>query len=56
MFPIDRFTENLKNVLATAKKIADFYETDYIGSEHILFAILNLPETRACKILCECGV
>ncbi len=56
MFPFDHFSENLKNVLDTAKKVAEFYETDYIGSEHILFAILNLPESRACKILRECGV
>ena len=56
MFPYDHFRENLKNVLETAKKVAAFYETDYIGSEHILFAILNLPDTRACKILHECGV
>ncbi len=56
MFPYDHFSENLKNVLETAKKVAAFYETDYIGSEHILFAILNLPDTRACKILHECGV
>ena len=56
MFPYDHFSENLKNVLETAKNVAAFYETDYIGSEHILFAILNLPDTRACKILHECGV
>lgn len=56
MYPYDHFSENLKNVLETAKKVAAFYETDYIGSEHILFAILNLPDTRACKILNECGV
>ena len=39
-----------------ANKIARYYKTDYIGSEHIVFAMLEVPESTAGRLLTSSGV
>ena len=51
-----KFTSNLLEVIQTAKKAAQFYDCSYIGSEHIVFAMLNTPACTAYKVMTQCGV
>ena len=53
---INRFTENLQNVIALAEEATRAFQCSYIGSEHIVFAMLNYPDCTAYKILTSCGV
>ena len=53
---INRFTDNLQNVITMAEDAARAFQCSYIGSEHIVFAMLNSPECTAYKILSSCGV
>ena len=52
----DKFTDNLQQVISVAEEAAEVYGSSYIGSEHIVFAMLNCPDCTACKILTSCGV
>lgn len=52
----NRFTDNLQQVLSLAEEAAQVYGSSYIGSEHIVFAMLNLPDCTANKVLTACGV
>ena len=52
----NRFTDNLQNVIAMAEDAARAFQCSYIGSEHIVFAMLNFPDCTAYKILSSCGV
>ena len=56
MYDFNKFSINLQKVIKLSVDAAKFYGTTYIGSEHILFGILNVPECRACKILSAAGV
>ena len=53
---INRFTDNLQNVISGAEEAAKVYGSTYIGSEHIVFAMLNCPDCTAYKVLNSCGV
>lgn len=53
---MNRFTDNLQNVIALAEEAANLYGSSYIGSEHIVFAMLNCPECTAYNLLTSCGV
>ena len=53
---INRFTDNLQQVLSVAEEAARIYGSSYIGSEHIVFAMLNCPDCTAYKILSSCDV
>ena len=50
------FTENLKQVLYLAEKLAEAYGSSYIASEHLLFGMLIKPECKAYKILSVQGI
>ncbi len=52
----NRFTDNLQNVINTAEEMARAFQCSYIGSEHIILAMLNCPECTAYKLLTSCGV
>lgn len=52
----DRFSDNLQNVINIAEEAAKVYDSSYIGSEHIVFAMLNCPDCTAYKILSSCNV
>ena len=47
------YTDNLKLVFTKAEIIAQTYGSSYIGSEHLLFAMLNLSDCAAHKVLCR---
>ena len=51
-----KFTSNLLEVIEKAESAAQLYGSSYIGSEHIVFAMLNTPDCTACKVLEMCGV
>ena len=53
---INKFTDNLQQVISVAEEAAKLYGSSYIGSEHIVFAMLNCPDCTAYKILTECDV
>ena len=50
-------TENLRLAFELAGQAAtEVAGTDFIGSEHFIYAFLSLPECEACKILISSGV
>ena len=51
-----KFTSNLLEVIDKAQSAAALYGSSYIGSEHIVFAMLNTPECTACKVMNMFGV
>ena len=51
----DRFSDNLQNVINIAEEAARVYGSSYIGSEHIVFAMLNCPDCTAYKLLSSCN-
>lgn len=48
-------SQTLEKVLSFAEEAAPAYGSTYIGSEHIVFAMLNCPESNAYKILTAGG-
>ena len=52
----NRFTDNLQSVISIAEEAAKIYGSSYIGSEHIVFAMLNCTECTAYKVLVSCEV
>lgn len=56
MYDFNKFSINLQKAIKLSVDAAKYYGSSYIGSEHILFGILNVPECRACKILRGAGV
>ena len=53
---MNRFSRNLQKVLQTSREIAVSLDITYIGSEHIVYAMLVTRECTASKILSACGV
>ncbi len=53
---INKFTDNLQQVISVAEEAAKLYGSSYIGSEHIVFAMLNCPDCTAYKVLTSCDV
>jgi ATP-dependent Clp protease ATP-binding subunit ClpC len=53
---LNRFSQNLQRVLNRSRDIADGLNTSYIGSEHIVYAMLTYPDCTAFKILSSCKV
>ena len=52
----DYCTDNLQQVFSIAKQLADMYDVTYIGSEHIILAMMNCTESTAYKLLVSSGV
>ena len=52
----DGFSRNVSEVIDVATQLAKRYGCRYIGSEHILFGLMNVTEGRAAAILKEAGV
>ena len=52
----DAFSRNVYKVIDVATALAKRYGTRYIGSEHILFGLLNVQDGRASSILKQAGV
>ncbi|MDE7214519.1 MAG: hypothetical protein K2N68_01620, partial [Clostridia bacterium] len=49
-------TDNLQQVISIAEQFCGMYDVTYIGSEHIILAMLNCPECTAYKLLVSSGV
>ena len=45
-----KFSQAVQKVFAVAEQLAKDYGSSYIGSEHLVFAMLMCPESTACKI------
>lgn len=52
----NKFTDNMQKVFALAQEAASVYGSSYVGSEHIVFAMLNCPDCTAHRVLSECSV
>ena len=52
----DAFSRNVNEVIDLATALAKRFGCRYIGSEHILFGLLNVSDGRAASILREAGV
>ena len=50
------FSEHLNHAIDYAKDIAIAYETDYIGTEHMLFGLICEEDSAAGRLLKEMGV
>ena len=50
------YSDHLKQVVLQANQIAKYYKTNYIGSEHLILAILEVPESTAGRLLDSVGV
>jgi Clp amino terminal domain, pathogenicity island component len=55
LYPFERFTEDAKKVLTHAQEEAERSQHSYIGTEHLLLALLA-EESEASRILGELGV
>ena len=57
MYPLSKTTENFRKAFQLANEVAaEIAETNFIGSEHFIYAFLQLPECEAYKILIGAGV
>ena len=57
MHSLSKATQNLQAAVRLANKTAaEIAETYFIGSEHFIYAFLNMPKCEACKILTRAGV
>jgi hypothetical protein len=54
--PFDRFTEDGKRVFALAQDEAIQFNHNYIGTEHLLAALLREPESVAARALRSLGI
>ncbi|MBR0292998.1 MAG: AAA family ATPase, partial [Acidaminococcaceae bacterium] len=50
------YTELAERILATARRTANQRQQEEIGTEHILWAMLQEPESQAAHLLLRCGV
>lgn len=46
-----KFSKTLQKVFSVAEQLAKDYGSSYIGSEHLVLAMLTCPESTACKLL-----
>ncbi len=53
---IKRYSRNLQKVLTVSREVSSSLDIRYIGTEHIVYAMLVTPECTAGKILAMCGV
>lgn len=53
--PFEKFTVKARQVVVTAQEEAMRLKHDYIGTEHILLALLGVPDGTAAKVLHQLG-
>jgi len=56
MYPLSKLTENFRKALTVAGQTAAELGTNFIGSEHFIYAFLCMPECEAYKILAGEGI
>lgn len=54
--PMQRLARDAQTVNETAQRIAQEYEQEYVGTEHILLAVARERECAAAKVLARLGV
>ena len=52
----DGFSNNVNQVLEVSTALAKRFGCKYIGSEHLLFGLMNVPDGRAAAILREAEI
>ncbi len=52
----DGFSKNVQDVFEVATALARRYNCKYIGSEHLLFGLMNVPDGRAAALLNQAEV
>ncbi len=50
------FSDNIENVIKNASKIALRFGSDVVGSEHILYGLVSLPDSISTQLLSQYGV
>ena len=50
------YSEHLQQAVELSKEAARHYNTNYIGSEHVLLAMLCVTDSTASRLLPEAGV
>ena len=56
MYDFSKFSINVQRAIDHSIEAARKYGSSYVGSEHILLGILNVPECRAYELLMQAGV
>ena len=56
MYDFNQFSPNLQKAVKLSLEAAQYYGSSYVGSEHILFGILNVPSCRGAQMLQAVGV
>ena len=56
MYPFERFSQDAKAVLTLAQEEAEREQHSYIGTEHVLLALIRDPDQSATRILQELGI
>ena len=50
------FTKGLDAAIKLAQRVSEKFKLDYVGTEEILYGLLGLPNSIACKFLNRYGV
>ncbi|MCD8200766.1 MAG: ATP-dependent Clp protease ATP-binding subunit [Clostridia bacterium] len=53
---MDRYTNHLNRVIENANTLSKHLGITYIGSEHLIEAMLSVPECKACQIMTACNI
>jgi len=53
---MNNFTPRAQQVLALARKEADRFNHNYVGTEHLLLGVLAVPTSSAAQRLADLGV
>ncbi len=56
MYPLSKASENLRKAFGLVNDIAVQNEVRYVGSEHFVYAFLQMPQSSAYQALTACGV
>jgi len=56
MYPLSKASENLRKAFALVNDIAVQNEVRYVGSEHFVYAFLQMPQSSAYQVLTSCGI
>ena len=54
--PMSNFTPRAQQVLALARKEADRFHHNYVGTEHLLLGLINLGQGVAVNVLQKMGL
>ncbi|MDD4002669.1 MAG: ATP-dependent Clp protease ATP-binding subunit [Clostridia bacterium] len=56
MMYFDKFSESVQKAVAIAQDAAKKHNTKYLGTEHILYGLLSVEDSKAAKLIAEFGV